>query len=123
MKQKKTTNKEIVVNNFAVLTLTFTDSSNTPQTDVSVILKDSTKKVLSENSGVEEIKYFLRPGTYFVDASVGDARVEDVQITVSTGANTRKIVFAAEETRSKDHSKDDRRHANSRIACEAPFRN
>lgn len=29
-------NKEIVVNNFAVLTLTFTDSSNTPQTDVSV---------------------------------------------------------------------------------------
>jgi hypothetical protein len=38
---KKTTNKEIVVNNFAVLTLTFTDSSNTPQTDVSVILKGS----------------------------------------------------------------------------------
>ena len=44
------------MNNFAVLTLTFTDSSNTPQTDVSVILKDSTKKVLSEKSGVEEVK-------------------------------------------------------------------
>ena len=111
------------MNNFAVLTLTFTDSSNTPQTDVSVILKDSTKKVLSENSGVEEIKYFLRPGTYFVDASVGDARVEDVQITVNAGANPAKLCLHRGDRRSKDHSKDDRRHANSRISCKTPFRN
>ncbi len=72
---------------------------------------------------MDEISYLLKPGTYYVDASIGDESLEDVEITVSAGANTRKIVFAAEETRSKDHSKDDRRHANSRIACEAPFRN
>ncbi|NLU54256.1 MAG: hypothetical protein GXX05_02285 [Firmicutes bacterium] len=56
---------------------------------------------------MDEISYLLKPGTYYVDASIGDESLEDVEITVSAGANTRKIVFAAEETRSKDHSKDD----------------
>ncbi|MGI6532039.1 MAG: hypothetical protein ACOX29_06190 [Bacillota bacterium] len=47
---------------------------------------------------MDEISYLLKPGTYYVDASIGDESLEDVEITVSAGANTRKIVFAAEET-------------------------
>ncbi len=83
--------KEVVFENVGMLTLTFEDGSGNPLSDVTVILKDSDKKLLSENSFMEEISYLLKPGTYYVDAEKLGVKVENHEIVVTAGAQTATI--------------------------------